>query len=157
MSGWSRYGISKPGASSPGNRLAALERKIDEEKRFEETLRELREAPTEADFAFIVRSASSATVYRLEATRTSRGVRFTCTCPAGEKAQHCKHRIGILLGDPHTCVDVDPGDLSAFHDMAAGTALAEAVDAYTVADTAKAEADREFVRAKKALTRALMG
>ncbi len=106
---------------------------------------------------FNVTSASSGEVYRLEATRSANGLRFTCTCRAGIGGQACKHRIAILAGDEDACADLDPSDYAAFRQTAHASQLPDALAAVAQAEAAVAKAQADLKRAKKHLATALDG
>ena len=56
---------------------------------------------------FQVPSSSTGEVYEVVLSRTDNNLTMTCTCPAGTKGMHCKHRLSILLCD---FSDVESGD-----------------------------------------------
>lgn len=41
---------------------------------------------------------SEGDIYEIHAASVDGVVRFTCTCPAGQNGQLCKHRISVLTG-----------------------------------------------------------
>ena len=56
---------------------------------------------------FQVPSHSTGEVYQIELSRSGDNLTMTCTCAAGSKKTHCKHRLMILQCD---FSDVDSGD-----------------------------------------------
>jgi len=56
----------------------------------------------------------------LEATRAGDRVRFTCTCPAGEIGQVCKHRLSLLNGDI-TRLMSDTAEVERLRDLVRGS------------------------------------
>lgn len=70
---------------------------------------------------FLVRSSSSNEVYSLSAYKTVHGVRFSCSCPAGENGLHCKHRIALASGDGSQLAEPDAAGVCALLDMLAPT------------------------------------
>lgn len=106
---------------------------------------------------FTVRSGSSDELYQLEASRTDRGIRFTCTCPAGRTGSHCKHRLSILLNDTSSCVDVDAEAVAELQSMAEGSELVDLLREMNEAERAVVEAQANLKRAKKAVGKALAG
>lgn len=67
--------------------------------------------------------------YSLSAKRDGHNFTFTCSCPAGEVGQICRHRLSLLAGDIRAVVEPNTGDLEALASMWAGstaeTALAQ--------------------------------
>jgi hypothetical protein len=70
-----------------------------------------------------------------------------CTCAAGQNGQYCKHRFQILEGSTEEIVSGNIGQVPTVVAWLAGTDVAEAM-------VALAAAEREFGRAKKAVTNA---
>src|SRR3954462_6913958 len=106
---------------------------------------------------FSVRAADNTDVHRMEATRTNRGVRFTCTCPDGSEGHHCEHRIALLLGDTSALVEVDQEAIDALATMTKGSPLLQAVHMLAQAEAAAAEAQLDLERAKQVIATILMG
>ena len=106
---------------------------------------------------FTVRSESSGELYQLEASRTDRGVRFTCTCQAGQNGTHCKHRLAVLLDDTSSCVDVDEAALAGLKGMTEGSELMDLVREMNDAEREVTAAQAALKRAKKAVGKALAG
>ena len=48
---------------------------------------------------FAVLSSDGVTLYDVEAYATADGVRFSCTCKAGQNGMVCKHRTMLAVGD----------------------------------------------------------
>ncbi|MGU3537721.1 SWIM zinc finger family protein [Methylobacterium sp. A54F] len=108
-------------------------------------------------FIFSVRSEAGSEHYQLKATRTDRGLRFTCSCKAGQRGDQCQHRLALLLKDTRACVEVDQESLTALHDMAEGSPLMHAVEMMVQAQAAAEEAQNDLKRAKKVLATMLGG
>ena len=106
---------------------------------------------------FSVRAAEGADVHRMEATRTSRGVRFTCTCSDGTEGRHCEHRIALLLGDASALVEVDQEAVEALGEMTKGSHLLHAVHMLAQAEAALAEAELDLERARQVIATILKG
>lgn len=70
-----------------------------------------------------------------------------CTCPAGENGQYCKHRFRILEGSTEAIVSENSVQVAIVVTWLPGTDLAAAMAAVVAAE-------REFERAKKAVTAA---
>ena len=105
---------------------------------------------------FTVRSSSSDELYKLEAYRTATGVRFACTCPAGENGQHCKHRVAMLLGDAASVVE-GTEQIAALTEMVAGSPIVAALAKVGEAEKSLAVTQRALKTAKAGLAKALMG
>jgi uncharacterized Zn finger protein len=104
---------------------------------------------------FQVVSTSSGEVYFIEIVRKGANLTCTCTCPAGSNGTHCKHRLSILRGDAGM---VNAGDTDQMHwipQMLAGTDVEQAMARLDELEAQKAEIDRQFKAAKKALARTL--
>lgn len=83
--------------------------------------------------------------YSLSARREGDGFIFTCSCPAGEVGQICKHRLSLLAGDTRAVVEPVAGDLEALANMWAGSAAESALAQIH-------ETEREIDLLKKRLT-----
>lgn len=106
---------------------------------------------------FTVRSESTGEHYHLEAYRTATGVRFSCSCPAGKKGTHCKHRLSVLMKDTRACVDVDAETIASFQDLIKGSELLARVNEMNEAEQAVFAAQRNLKLAKEAVGKALYG
>ena len=47
----------------------------------------------------LIESSSSGEHYAVTFTREGTNLPSSCTCPAGQKGIHCKHRLSLLAGD----------------------------------------------------------
>jgi uncharacterized Zn finger protein len=106
---------------------------------------------------FSVSSPDGDGVYRMEATKTARGVRFTCTCPEGVAQAHCEHRIALLLGEVGHLASVDPATVAALSALTRGSPLMHAVHRLAQAEAAEAEARADLERARQVLAAILGG
>jgi uncharacterized Zn finger protein len=79
--------------------------------------------------------------YEITFRRSADRLNALCTCPAGDHAQACKHRIGLMRGDVSSLVGGDDPSLIAA--MIAGTIAIAAL-----ADLDRAEADLEEAKRK---------
>jgi hypothetical protein len=104
------------------------------------------------DLVFAVRSSSNPLVYQLRATRTATGVRFSCSCPAGDNGQHCKHR-----GDVTAIAEGTHDDVLALAELVRNSQIVTAMREVEDAEKAVAAAQRNLKKAKQALGRAMMG
>lgn len=106
---------------------------------------------------FSVRAADGTDVHRMEAARTTRGLRFTCTCSDGTEGRHCEHRVALFLGDASALVEVDESSVTSLMAMAKGSPLLQAVHMLTQAEAAMAEAQLDLDRAKRVIATVLQG
>jgi len=104
-----------------------------------------------------VRAADSTDVHRMEATRTKRGVRFTCSCSDGTEDRHCEHRIALLLGDASALVEIDQAAVDALTAITKGPPLLQAVHRLAQAEATAAEAQLDLERANQVITTILRG
>jgi uncharacterized Zn finger protein len=106
---------------------------------------------------FFVRSSSSEEVYSVKAYRTKNGVRFSCSCPAGENGIHCKHRTSLVMGDVTHLLEYAEADVAALHallnDSKIPETVAEILRLEKIADAAK----RDLSSAKKRLDEIMHG
>jgi hypothetical protein len=100
---------------------------------------------------------SKGDVYDVGAERSGGGVRITCTCQAAENGIHCHHRIELLRGDVTALVSDNPSDVAKLQALIAGTDLAAALEALTVAEAAQAAAKAIRDRWMHALDRLMQG
>lgn len=98
---------------------------------------------------------SSADPYRVTFERIGNNLNGYCTCPAGDKGQHCKHRTNILYGIVDGIVDPNFDDLSRLCSWIPGTDVEQALMELQAADEAFKDAESRFKAAKKNLSRAL--
>ncbi|MCJ2048026.1 hypothetical protein MKK58_26315 [Methylobacterium sp. J-078] len=106
---------------------------------------------------FLVRGPDGAVSHRMEATKTGRGLRFTCTCAEGREGVHCEHRIALLLGDASHLVEVDREAVAALAALTKGAPLLHAVQRLAQAEAAVAEAQHDLDRARQVLATILAG
>ena len=104
---------------------------------------------------FQVVSQSTGEVYEIKLSRSGDNLTCTCTCPAGRKGTHCKHRLSILQGD---ITDVESGDtdkLELISHMLDGTDVEMELKTLHDLEAQKLEIDKLIKARKKALGRAL--
>ena len=85
--------------------------------------------------------------YRVTFIKGKNNLNAFCTCPAGENAQYCKHRLSILAGDAKAVVSKNKDQVVSVMSWLPGTDLEEAL-------TKLAQAEQEYDMAKKRLTTA---
>ena len=66
----------------------------------------------------LIESSSSGEHYAVTFTREGTNLRTSCTCPAGQKGIHCKHRLSLLAGDLSSIVGEVPADMALLHKAA---------------------------------------
>ena len=88
---------------------------------------------------------------------SERNLSASCSCPAGEKGQYCKHRFNILSGVIDGIVNGDESDVEKVQSWLPGTDVEAAM--LKVAEL-EAEADaikKALSAAKKAVAKAMRG
>ena len=105
------------------------------------------------EFAFEVQG-SAPSPYRVRFVSEAGQLFGTCTCPAGEIGQMCKHRSSILAGDV-TAVVAGADGVPAVLRLLSGTALEAAIQAVAVAESEVARAKSGLAAAKKQLGRVI--
>ncbi len=98
---------------------------------------------TEDTIHFPVRSSSTDEIYSVTA-ELKPSLRITCSCQAGLLGSICKHRMGLLLGDVTSVVEVDAGDVDRLSTVAAASPLGAAMRELD-------GLEKEFDRMKKAV------
>lgn len=91
--------------------------------------------------------------YVVTVTKAGNELRVSCTCAAGEKGQACKHRLGLLVGQPEDVVEGDPQAISGWLE---GTSLHAAMLAVAELEAQAEEIKKKINAAKKQVGR-LMG
>lgn len=100
---------------------------------------------------------SAAEPYEIVIGRSD-GVPFAlCSCPAGENGQHCKHRVGILLGEAALCEGLNSDDVASARAWLPGTALEVALLEVVAQEALVAKAQADLKAAKKRLANAMLG
>jgi hypothetical protein len=80
----------------------------------------------------------------------------TCTCPAGEVGQHCKHRIRIILGDTTGIVSENVESVTEVKGWVKGTDVESALIDMLEAEKSFEDAKRRLSLMKKRFARLLM-
>ena len=112
-------------------------------------------APQEISFAIV--SKSSGETYMLAATKTSTGLRFSCSCRAGEMGQSCKHRLSILAGDVSAVPADAHGNAAKLVEWMKGSELEAALRSLADLESAQEAIKRKVAGQKKMVARLLMG
>lgn len=79
----------------------------------------------------------------------------TCTCPAGEVGNLCKHRVDILKGETQNIVSDNKADVETIKEWLSTSYLDFAFASYLAAEKAVTEAKERFILAKKELTQTM--
>lgn len=99
---------------------------------------------------------SSGTPYIATFSRDGDALKTTCSCPAGEKRIHCKHRLSLLAGDLSAVQgDFPPSIAEQISAMAAGTQVQLALRRLAAAEVEAKAALENVKRAKKLLDQAM--
>lgn len=107
--------------------------------------------------SFKVESSRTGELYSLSAYQTKTGLRFSCTCAAGDNGSYCKHRVNLLMGDISGLKGRNVDDVEKLRVMFDGSpAIA------IITDIAQLEGEAEALKAKlktrkRDLAIALMG
>lgn len=110
-----------------------------------------------ARLKFAVRSSSSDAVYDLEAYRTTRGIRFNCTCEAAENGTHCKHRLSLLSGDSKALDKSSKSTVAELKELFDGSETMSSVQRLLAMEADLAKLQRAIKAEKKAIAAAFYG
>ena len=77
----------------------------------------------------------------------------TCTCPAGQRGQLCKHRVNILTGDESGLVDAKPEEIATVQTWIKGTELEQTLENLEQLDNQAARIKAELASMKKKAAR----
>lgn len=100
---------------------------------------------------------SQGDLYEIAAERVGRDLRMFCTCQAGATGQHCKHRIGLLVGDLTDLASGNDADVQMLATWLPGSPLADALVMVTAAEAEVKAAQGRLAKAKKEIARAMYG
>ena len=98
---------------------------------------------------------STGTTYIATFTRTDDALHTTCTCQAGMKRTHCKHRLQLLSGDLSSVVDATDGLTEKLSELLQGTQVQFAIEALQAAELEAQAAESRVKQAKKLLDRVM--
>ncbi len=108
------------------------------------------------EIQFFVQGSAEAP-YKIIFRKINTNFSASCTCPAGENGQICKHRVKILTGITEGIVSGNESDVSKVASWLTGTHLEEALKVLIVAEERCEQAKRELATAKKKLATAMRG
>jgi uncharacterized Zn finger protein len=94
--------------------------------------------------------------YRVVFKKIGSNFTATCTCPAGEAGQHCKHRIRIILSDPTGIVSKNVESVSEVISWVKGTDVESALVDMLDAEKSFEDTKKRLSLLKKRFARLLM-
>lgn len=95
--------------------------------------------------------------YAIEFEKTGSNLRATCTCPAGEMHQYCKHITQILYELPSTESGTNQYTATDVRSWLAGSKLETALNALKFAEATLAQAKTAASQAKRNVSAAMHG
>lgn len=99
---------------------------------------------------------STGTVYRVYFLREGSVLKTSCSCPAGERRTHCKHRLLLFAGDDSRVRGDRPSALKQIISaMLQGTDVQSALNSLTQAKVEVSAAEARLKSAKRILDRAM--
>ena len=106
---------------------------------------------------FVVESSSSDEHYEIVFSKSSEKLTVSCECEAAAHHRHCKHRLGLLAGDPVGMVSDNEDDLDRVQEWLKGTPLEVAYHVLLRAIESEKQAKKELATAKRAIGRVMEG
>jgi hypothetical protein len=103
---------------------------------------------------FLVKG-SSPQPYQVTFTKKGPNVSASCTCPAGENGQYCKHRFGILAGSDANLIDPNPEDVARIGSWLPGSDIETAWVEVKHLENEAEQIKVQLSKAKKALAKAM--
>ena len=85
-----------------------------------------------------------------------RNLTATCTCPAGQVGQYCKHRFAILSGDAAGVIGDNREDVNTVKAWLSGSDVELALQALDEAERGLDLAKKRVSAAKKAVAKAML-
>lgn len=93
--------------------------------------------------------------YEVVFAKEGKNLTASCSCPAGQNGQYCKHRFAILDGRIEGIVSANVDRVKAVASWLSGTDVERALSEVKEAELRAAEANEELSRLKKKLARAM--
>ena len=87
--------------------------------------------------------------------RSETNISAYCTCRAGQMGQYCKHRFGIIEGNPNGIISDNPEDSKTVQSWIPGTDIEEAMNTVRVIEDEAKEVKRRLTAARKAVAQAM--
>ena len=104
--------------------------------------------------SFLVQGAAP-NPYEVTFVKDSANLTALCTCPAGENGQYCKHRFRILSGSPEGIVSDNQAEVRTVESWLLGTDIEAALKQVKEAEAVFEKAEKELVKLKRRLARAM--
>jgi hypothetical protein len=99
---------------------------------------------------------SAGTAYHVYLAREDSVLKTSCSCPAGKKRTHCKHRLSLFKGDYSSVRGEHPSALTQIISaMLQGTAVQLALNTLVDAEVEMSAAEAKLRAAKRGLDRAM--
>jgi hypothetical protein len=99
---------------------------------------------------------STGTAYHVYLAREGSVLKTSCSCPAGEKRTHCKHRLSLFEGDESRVRGKRPSALTQIiFEMLQGSDVQTALNALAQAKVEMSTAEAKLKSAKRFLDRAM--
>ena len=95
--------------------------------------------------------------YKILAKKSGARLTMSCSCEAGLKGTHCKHRFALLAGDVSGILSGNEQDLAVLHSMLSGTALELRFRAICRLEQDKEAIETKLKSEKKAIAREMGG
>lgn len=89
------------------------------------------------------------------AEKTKRGLRFTCTCTAGELGQFCKHRAAIICDASLASNNLSAADIAIFKGWLESSQIVAFLDSIATAEEDIKNAKKQVTMLKRELGRRL--
>ena len=91
--------------------------------------------------------------YEIFANKTVQTLTFTCSCEAGSKGSHCKHRFALLAGQTDSILSGNEQDLALLHAMLSGSSIEARFRKICLLEREKEEIDVRLKAERKAIGR----
>jgi uncharacterized Zn finger protein len=108
------------------------------------------------EISFLV-AGSATNPYEVTFAKKSDGLSVSCTCPAGERGLHCKHRLAIITGDASAVVSKNLAELEVVRTWLAGSDLEIACSEFREAEKNVEDAKTRFDKVKKRIGKLMAG
>lgn len=95
--------------------------------------------------------------YEIIAEKSASKLTFKCSCEAGSKGSHCKHRFALLAGQPDAILSGNEQDLILLHTMLAGSSIDTRFRKICQLEIEKERIDTQLKAEKKAIGREMGG
>jgi hypothetical protein len=105
--------------------------------------------------AIFLVQGSAPSPYKVVFVKEGKNLTATCTCPAGQNGQYCKHRFAILEGRIDGIVSSNSERVKKVVSWLPGTDVEKALGEVRAAERRAAEANKELSRLKKTLARTM--